>query len=158
MNKTILFSPVGGTDPIPTTNLKDGSLLHICRVYKPDEVYLYMSKEIYANHLADNRYIYCLDKLYEMHEKEYTYNIEIDEEMENVQDFNVFYDKFRIILNKITEKMDDTDKLIINVSSGTPAMKSGLLVIKTLGELECEMIQVVTPTGSMNEHRHKDFD
>lgn len=48
MNRTIIFSPVGGTDPISSSNLRDGSLLHICRWYKPDKVYLYMSKEILA--------------------------------------------------------------------------------------------------------------
>ena len=39
MGKRILFSPVGGTDPI--RNCHDGSMLHICRHYKPDIVYLY---------------------------------------------------------------------------------------------------------------------
>ena len=46
MNKIILFSPVGGTDPISLTNCCDGSMLHICRHYKPDKVMLYMSKEM----------------------------------------------------------------------------------------------------------------
>lgn len=46
MNRTILFTPVGGTDPISSTNGHDGSMLHICRQYKPDEVVLYMSKEM----------------------------------------------------------------------------------------------------------------
>ena len=66
MGRTILFSPVGGTDPISSTNCRDGSLLHICRVYRPDVVYLYMSQEILANQDKDNRYLYCLDKLGEM--------------------------------------------------------------------------------------------
>lgn len=47
MGKRILFSPVGGTDPIKY--LHDGSMLHICRHYRPDEVVLYMSKEIMEN-------------------------------------------------------------------------------------------------------------
>ena len=33
MNRTILFSPVGGTDPIHNKNCRDGSMLHIARVY-----------------------------------------------------------------------------------------------------------------------------
>ena len=45
MNQTILFTPVGGTDPISSTNCKDGSMLHICRFYKPNKVIMYMSKE-----------------------------------------------------------------------------------------------------------------
>ena len=44
MSKRYLFSPVGNTDPIKY--FSDGSMLHICRVYQPDIVYLYMSQEI----------------------------------------------------------------------------------------------------------------
>ena len=44
MNR-ILFSPLGKTDPI--SNMRDGSMLHICRIYKPNIVYLYMSSEIW---------------------------------------------------------------------------------------------------------------
>ena len=46
MNRTILFSPVGGTDPIHNKNCRDGSMLHIARVYEATDVFLYMSKEI----------------------------------------------------------------------------------------------------------------
>ena len=42
--KKILFSPIGGTDPI--ANERDGSLLHMCRIYRPDKVFLFLSKEI----------------------------------------------------------------------------------------------------------------
>lgn len=47
----ILFSPLGGTDPI--SNFRDGSMLHICRIYKPDIVILYMSKEMYDYHVKE---------------------------------------------------------------------------------------------------------
>ena len=43
----ILFSPIGGSDPI--RNFRDGSMLHICRYYKPDKVILYMSREMLEN-------------------------------------------------------------------------------------------------------------
>ena len=44
MNQKILFSPVGGTDPISMTNCHDGSLIHICRVYKPEGDYVYVKR------------------------------------------------------------------------------------------------------------------
>ena len=44
MEKKILFSPVGNTDPIKY--FSDGSMIHIARVYQPDVIYLYLSKEI----------------------------------------------------------------------------------------------------------------
>ena len=59
MNR-ILFSPLGKTDPI--SNMRDGSMLHICRIYKPNIVYLYMSSEILQDHNKDDRYVYCLRK------------------------------------------------------------------------------------------------
>ena len=54
--------------------------------------------------------------------------------------------------------MDEDDEFLLNISSGTPAMKSGLVVLKTLGELPCRTIQVITPTGKLNEHSHKEND
>lgn len=59
LGKKVLYSTVGGTDPI--ANFRDGSMLHICRIYKPDEVYLMMSQEISNHHRHDDRYRYCLN-------------------------------------------------------------------------------------------------
>ena len=61
MEKKYLFSPVGNTDPIKYFH--DGSLLHICRHYLPDVVYLYLSKEMLENHKKDNRYVKTLELL-----------------------------------------------------------------------------------------------
>ena len=44
MPERILFSAVGGHDPI--ANFRDGAILHICRIYRPDKVYLYLSSEM----------------------------------------------------------------------------------------------------------------
>lgn len=66
MNDTILFSPIGGTDPISMNNCHDGAMLHICRVYKPTKIFLYMSQEMLKNQEADDRYRYALGKLFEL--------------------------------------------------------------------------------------------
>lgn len=158
MNKTILFSPVGGTDPISSTNCRDGSLLHICRVYKPDKVYLYMSYEMLEYQKADNRYLYCLERLSSLQNHKMEYEIIERGRLKDVQKFDYFYEDFRIIIKDILEKMDETDRLLLNVSSGTPAMKSGLLVLTTLGEFSCKSIQVSTPEKGINEHIHRDYD
>jgi len=158
MNKTYLFSPVGGTDPISNYNGRDGALLHICRVYRPDYVVMYMSGEIYKNHEADNRYLYCLDKLKENTGWKYEYKIIPHPELTKVHEFDYFYDEFKKIIAELFEKMDNTDTLLLNISSGTPAMKSALLVLKTLGEYPCKTIQVSTPDNKMNEHHHEGYD
>lgn len=158
MNKIILFSPLGGTDPIPQTNWRDGSMLHICRHYKPDEVYLYMSAEILELHKADNRYLYCLDKLAAAQNRVMKYHIIERENLKDVQLFDRFYEDFREIITEISKTMGDGDELIINVSSGTPAMKSALLVLATLGEYPVKLVQVTTPLKKMNEHKHEGYD
>lgn len=37
-------------------------------------------------------------------------------------------------------------------------MKSGLLVLQTLGEFPARLIQVATPENGISEHIHKDYD
>ena len=158
MNKTILFSPVGGTDPISQNNLHDGALLHICRWYKPDEVYMYMSDEILKNRDADNRYIYCLDRLSEKTGQRMQYHEIERPDLDKVYDFNFFYNDFKKELDRIIGGADESDTIYLNISSGTPAMKSGLLVLATLLDYRCKLIQVVTPVGKMNEHNHDEND
>lgn len=187
MSKLFLFSPVGGTDPTSFDNSRDGSLLHICRFYQPTEIILYMSSEILKNQEQDDRYRYCLKKLYE---EKLGYETDSAEEildgdyracidklyskqagegttvireikkpdLEHVEKFDPFYDEFRNIIAEIFRHMEPDDKLIFNVSSGTPAMKSALLVLGTLGEYPVQMVQVATPMRKMNDHNHKDYE
>lgn len=157
MGRTLLFSPLGGTDPISNTNMYDGAMLHIVRHYRIDKVYLYMSREIIQYQEADERYTYCLKKLGELQNREIQYELIRRPELIEVQDFEIFYREFREEINKIRMEMGEDDELILNLSSGTPAMKSWLLVIRTMNELSCKAVQVVTPDRAMNEHRHKDY-
>ena len=158
MNQTILFTPVGGTDPISLNNYHDGSILHICRFYKPDKVILYMSKEMLDFQEKDDRYRYCLDRLAKMQDRSMIYEIIERRELTKVHEFDYFYEDFRKVISHIYETMDDSDTLLLNVSSGTPAMKSGLLVLQTLGEFPAKVIQVATPVGKLNEQIHEGYD
>lgn len=148
MNRKILFSPIGGTDPI--SNGKDGSMLHICRKYLPDEVYLFLSKEMYESHILDNRYLYCLDKLGQHLGHRFQHKLIIREDLTEVQDHDIFYEIFRKEIAKIEAGMDATDKLYVNISSGTPAMKNALVVMAEFAEFRFEPIQVSTPRRSIN--------
>ena len=158
MGRTILFSPVGGTDPISNDNARDGALLHCCRVYKPDVVYMYMSSWTIKNEESDSRYSFCLAKLYERLGIDLKLERIDRPELYQVQDFNYFYDDFRSEINKIMQAMEDDDRLIINTSSGSPAMKSALVVLTTLGDIDATLIQVITPNKSINTHIHNDYD
>jgi len=158
MNKTILFTPVGGTDPISATNCYEGAMLHICRYYKPDKVIMYMSKEMLENKKTDNRYEYCLNELSKIQNRHMEYDTIERINLTNVHEFDFYYTEFRNIIHEILEKIDDTDTLLINVSSGTPAMKSGLLVLQTMEDFPAKLIQVSNPEKKIGEHIHKGYD
>ena len=158
MNRVVLFSPVGGTDPMSQSNFHDGSMLHIARVYKPTDIYLYMSAEMLIHQEEDDRYRFCLKELAKLQGREINIHVIERERLQDVQQFDFFYDDFRQVLAEISAELDETDTLLLNVSSGTPAMKSGLLVIATLGEYPYKIIQVATPERRMNEHLREGYD
>jgi CRISPR-associated protein, csm6 family len=163
MAKTILFSPIGGTDPISEKNFYEGAMLHICRYYKPDKVVLYFSKEILEIHNmigenSEDPFKFCLDELSKLQNRKKVEYERIDKlDLVNVQNFDYFYDDFDKIIKKLIDEVKDEDTtILLNVSSGTPAMKSGLLVLKTMGEYNCKLIQVSTPERKMNQHIHSE--
>ena len=156
--RVVLFTPVGGTDPISWNNMREGAILQICRKYRPDVVYMYMSAEILEKHKKDNRYLYCLERLEEVIGKKMEYIVIERPELHEVQKFNYFYEDFYEILQSITEKLNKDDELILNVSSGTPAMKSTLMVLSSLTRMSCKVVQVKTPNEKMNEHTHPEED
>ena len=158
MGKVILFSPVGGTDPISNSNGHDGALLHCCRVYKPDEIYMYMSKLALDWESEDNRYTYCLSKLYESTGKPLDYKMIERPDLIEVQDFDFFYDDFKAEIQRISQTMSEGDTLLLNTSSGTPGMKSALVVLVTLGDVDGNLIQVTTPEKNINKHDHDNYD
>ena len=157
-NTTVLFSPIGGTDPISETNFYDGAMLHIARHYHPDRIYMYMSKEVIEKQNRDERYTYCLDKLYESMGLQCEYKLIEREDLTEVHKFDYFYEEFEQILKEIRQEIGEEGNLILNISSGTPAMKSALMVLATLGKLNCKTIQVATPERKMNEHQHDKED
>ena len=158
MGRVILFSPVGGTDPISNSNGHDGAMIHCCRVYKPDEVYMYMSKYALDMESEDKRYTYCLTKLYESMGKTLDYKIIERPDLVEVQEFDYFYDDFKSEIQNITKTMSKDDVLILNTSSGTPAMKSSLVVLVTLGDVDGRLVQVTTPDKTINKHDHDNYD
>lgn len=125
-------------------------MLHICRHYKPDIIYLYLSHEMLEFHKRDNRYVDAIERMgiYLGH----SFEIHIIERFDlvNVQQYDIFYQDFRKEIIKIENEMGNEDELLLNTSSGTPAMKSALLVIATFAEYRFKPIQVSTPKKGMN--------
>ncbi len=143
----VLFSPIGGTDPI--TNFRDGAMLHICRHYLPDKIYLYLSKEMCALHDQRDPYLYCIRELGKMLNHSFACEIIRRDELAEVQLFDTFVEEYNHIIRDIFAK-EKVDSILLNVSSGTPAMKSALLFLSAVSEGKLIPIQVTTPQKAMN--------
>lgn len=144
----VLFSPIGGTDPI--RYLYDGSMLHICRHYQPDKVILYLSSEMVEKHREDNRYVRTLNMLGDSIGHTFDIKVIENEELIDVQKYDVYYEIFRQEIKNISDNLSSGDELIVNMASGTPAMKSALLILATLSEYKFIPIQVNSPQKKMN--------
>ena len=149
----ILFSPLGKTDPIKYNH--DGAMLHICRYFDIDKVYMYMSKEICDEEDKDKRFSYCIERLGELLGKKIDREfIRKDDLTDGVEKFDVFTNEFGSIINEICANMSDEDILYLNISSGTPAMKATLHYLVTVIPYKMIPVQVTTPEKKSNS-RHE---
>ena len=129
----VLFSAVGKSDPI--NKGYDGPLTHIVRRYCPEKVYLFYTKEMKKYKHAIN---YAL--------KYISPNCEIENiisDIENAFDFDAFSSSFNELLKMVKEK-NPGSRVLVNVSSGTPQIKTTLgLLSVTFGNIT--PIQVTDP-------------
>ena len=148
--KRILFSPVGSTDPI--AHQRDGALLHIIRKYRPDKAYLFFSKEIYGYEQEDNRYSYCLNKLLQEIGEDIEIEWIIKEDLVDVQLFDPILLEFKEIIEDLCKCIEDDDELLVNVSSGSTAMKSAVQILAAFTERPVIPVQVDSPNKAVNTH------
>ena len=159
----ILFSPVGMTDPVSLDIPKDkgtyheGALLQICRHYKPDLVYIYMSKESLELEKEDHRYLHGLELL--KNDTGLTFEVKTIErpELVDVHIFDYFLEEYKNLLKEIRDEHPD-DEIFVNVSSGTPAMKSALQILAAATDLNVKPLQVSTANKSANNPRKCDIE
>ena len=173
--KRVLVSFVGMVDPFTVRDIKDkntgevidtlkrdGSLTHIMRHYKKenkpiDKVYIYYSKEMFeykdsidlaVKHFFPNIDIINLPK----DEK----NLRI-----NVNKYGTFYPIISEIFEEIKKEYlyEKYCEIIINISSGTPAMQTDLSLIAITHNLpenfRVKMLQVNSPFKKSNNQREK---
>lgn len=180
-SRKVLVSSVGDTDPY--RNGYDGAICHILRKETEiKKVYLYFSKEMIRAEILNHRYTRAIkflipdiqieiypktDKINEYLNLEYmkidTEKVkEIDEYIKNedklIKDahkFDLFYKEFYQILSDIRDNEEDCkSEILFNISSGTPAMKTSLLLIGILEAkkvterkkyLNTHIVQVASP-------------
>lgn len=142
--KQILFSAVGTSDPI--LNYHDGAILHIIRNYENiSDVYLYFTEEMWEVHEKKDFYRTSVSEF--SNSKKRIINVKyINMGIDNPHNFNHFYDFFKNEMKRILDDIDEETEIIINISSGTPAIKTNLLLIGTEfspGNVKC--VQVTHP-------------
>jgi hypothetical protein len=109
MFNRILFSAVGGTDPI--ANYKDGPILHICRVYRPSVVVLYLSAEMCIAQENDKRFTYVLEQLCEHLHFKMDIRLMQDTELHDVHHFDVIIPNFAKQLESLLEEFPDAPQV-----------------------------------------------
>ena len=134
---------------------RDGAMLHIARIYRPQKIFLYLSDEMCALHKKDNRYLFSLEKLGEKLAHHFEIEIECRKNLTDVHLFDFFYNEFSAKLSSIAGQYPAA-RILLNVSSGTPAMKAALQTIAALSGGERLLpIQVSTPEKKSNGPRGK---
>lgn len=151
----VLFSPVGLTDPIRTEH--DGPLLHIIRHYKPQKVYLMLTKEIGEKERKYGTYTKGIELLDSGCEVELFYT-----EIEKANDFDVFSD---VLLKQLEEvkKENPNSVILLNITSATPQIEAALCMIAISDIGLYKAIQVDTPVKKGNrsvafEHNKDDIE
>lgn len=124
----ILFSPVGANDPYfeerdPVTNavtgVQEGPLLQICRQENPDKVYLYFSGDAPRLEQEDRRFHNALEQLVPQPEVQVILRLDVTDDADTA----FLKEDFRTILTDIRNEAPDDAALIVNVFSGTDAMR-----------------------------------
>ncbi len=149
IKKYVLFSPVGTHDPVGVVDNdgkpSEGSMLHIIRHYKPEVVYLYITKELNYN---DNRYEKAIKKFNPACEV-----VEIISELykDDVNNYDAFMSDFRKYITEIHDKYNNKGyEILLNIASGTPQMKSNLILEVITNNIKLIPVQVDTPTKKRN--------
>ena len=141
-NDYILFSPIGNTDPV--SHGRDGAMLHICRYYRPSKVYLFCSGEMCKIRDLDDRYRLAISDLCDR----LGFDITCEEFLErDLEDAHRFDDICELIKRRLDEihTANPGKTILLNISSGTPAMKGALTLLDNLLTYETHAVQVSSP-------------
>ena len=130
----ILFSPVGVNDPYkeerdPVTNsvigVQEGPLLQICRQEQPDKVYLYFSGDAPMLEQQDRRFHNALEQLSPAPEVQVILRLDVKDDASA----EFLREDFRSILTDIRDQAPAGSELIVNVFSGTDAMREAFTAL-----------------------------
>ena len=137
----ILFSPLGDTDPV--RGCYDGAMLHILRHYKAVRVVLFYTQDMEEKERRDHRYTRAIQRV--------APHCAIEEIFTGIRDAHL-YESFSKVLPQEVLRLRETypeHTLLLNLSSGTPQMKTVLAMLAADTE-GCVGVQVSSPTRRSN--------
>ncbi len=159
MTDAVLFTAVGTTDPV--RGYHDGSMLHVMRHYRPKKVYVFLTEEMEHYEATDQRF----SKAFQ-YAKEHWENYDVEHVFEcshivEAQDLDVVAKPLYDCFDRIMQENPESD-ILINISSGTPQMKTILSMIAMNGSIRAiKGIQVANPdgaAGTTDRANKKDYD
>ena len=125
-------------------------MLHIVRHYRPERVVLFLSPKMAEYQEQDQRYTKAIELLSE-HRGGDVPTIElVKSSTTDVYKFDVYISEFEQKLNEIG-KENGGDAILVNASSGTPAMEEALVALGAFGRLNLTPLQVSTPRKGPNK-------
>ena len=150
---SVLFSPIGTADPL--TQLGDGPMLHIVRCRRPGKVVLFLSPEMAKHQKADGRYTKAIELLaasegFELPEVEL-----VESAFGDVYRFDHYIAEFEGILERLTAESGD-EPVLVNATSGTPAMEQAVVALGAFGRLNLRLLQVTTPKKGINSSHDRE--
>lgn len=132
---------MGTSDPV--RGYRDGPMLHIMRHYKPEKVYVFLSDEASDLDKKDSRIQAVADFI----RLSWDYSPEINilkTDITDPSDIDVVAEPITAAVKKLSEEYTGSE-ILLNLSSGTPQMKTVLAMLSTDMRYNTTGIQVKTP-------------
>ena len=154
----VLFSCVGTTDPI--RGLRDGSMLHIVRHYRPSDVILFLSAEMSAYNQKDQRFQKCFEFISE-NWGGYSPKVQyLEAKTADPTDFDAIGQELLSAIDDCANSFPG-EEILLNLSSGTPQMKMVLAQAAVNTRYHARGIQVKNPelrSGRTSRTNDDDYD
>ena len=147
MSKKVLLTFAGNTDP--TRGQHDGPIIHICRYYKPDEIYLILTQEM-EKRQEKKIYEYAI----RANIKNYVPKIiPVYTGIKDAHHFDAYFEWLYKTFGDI-KKDNEIEEIYLNMTSGTTQMTTNLLMyyIDSI-DLKLIPIQVETYAGQSNQSK-----
>lgn len=140
----VLLTFAGNTDP--TRGNYDGPMLHICRYFRPEKIYLVLTSEMQKRN-ENKIYEKAIKESLEDYNPIFEY---INTDIDNAHLFDIYFNKINETFNKIKLEHPNAE-VLVNVTSGTAQMISNLVMyIVDAVNINIVPIQVATPEGRGN--------